>query len=135
MKAVVLDRITEAKDVALSEVPIPEARPGWVLVKVKAFGLNHSEKILRLNEIRADYIQKPVIPGIECVGEVADPSDSGLITGQKVWGVRSTAAMQNTLFCRKGLFSPLKVTSRGKRSARYLKPILQRGARSLSACA
>lgn len=84
MKAVVLDRITEAKDVALSEVPIPEARPGWVLVKVKAFGLNHSEKILRLNEIRADYIQKPVIPGIECVGEVADPSDSGLIVGQKV---------------------------------------------------
>lgn len=84
MKAVVLDRITEAKDVALSEVPISEARPGWVLVKVKAFGLNHSEKILRLNEIRADYIQKPVIPGIECVGEVADPSDSGLIVGQKV---------------------------------------------------
>lgn len=84
MKAVVLDKITEAKDVALSEVPIPEARPGWVLVKVKAFGLNHSEKLLRLNEIRADYIQKPVIPGIECVGEIADPSDSGLKTGQKV---------------------------------------------------
>lgn len=84
MKAVVLDSITEAKDVALSEVPIPEACPGWVLVRVRAFGLNHSEKLLRLNEIRADYIQKPVIPGIECVGEIADPSDSGLIVGQKV---------------------------------------------------
>ena len=84
MKAVVLDRITEAKDIILSEVPIPEARPGWVLVRVRAFGLNHSEKLLRLNEIRADYIQKPVIPGIECVGEIADPSDSGLALGQKV---------------------------------------------------
>lgn len=84
MKAVVLDRITEAKDIVLSEVPIPEPLPGWVLVKVRAFGLNHSEKLLRLNEIRADYIQKPVIPGIECVGEVADPSDSGLAVGQKV---------------------------------------------------
>ena len=84
MKAVVLDKITEAKDVALSEMPIPEVRTGWVLVKVKAFGLNHSEKLLRLNEIRADYIQKPVIPGIECVGEIADPSDSGLEIGQKV---------------------------------------------------
>ena len=84
MKAVVLDRITEAKDIVLSEVPIPEARPGWVLVRVRAFGLNHSEKILRLNEIRADYIQKPVIPGIECVGEIADPSDSGLEVGQKI---------------------------------------------------
>ncbi len=84
MKAVVLDKITEGKDIVLSEVPIPEVRPGWVLVKVKAFGLNHSEKLLRLNEIRADYIQKPVIPGIECVGEIVDPSDSGLAVGQKV---------------------------------------------------
>ena len=84
MKAVVLDKITEGKDIVLSDAPIPEVRPGWVLVKVRAFGLNHSEKLLRLNEIRADYIQKPVIPGIECVGEIADPSDSGLAVGQKV---------------------------------------------------
>ena len=84
MKAVVLDKITEGKDIVLSEVPVPEVRPGWVLIKVKAFGLNHSEKLLRLNEIRADYIQKPVIPGIECVGEVVDPSDTDLTAGQKV---------------------------------------------------
>ena len=84
MKAVILDNITEGKDIVLSEVPVPEVRPGWVLVKVKAFGLNHSEKLLRLNEIRADYIRKPVIPGIECVGEIADASDSDLAAGQKV---------------------------------------------------
>ena len=84
MKAVVLDRITEGKDIVISDAPIPAVRPSWVLVKVRALGLNHSEKLLRLNEIRADYIQKPVIPGIECVGEIADPSDSGLTIGQKV---------------------------------------------------
>ena len=84
MKAVVLDKTTEARDIILSECPIPEVRPGWVLVKVKAFGLNQSERILRLNEINASYIQKPIIPGIECVGEIADPSDSGLAVGQKV---------------------------------------------------
>lgn len=84
MKAVLLDRITEGKDIVLSEFPIPAVRPGWVLVKVRAFGLNHSEKLLRLNEIRANYIQKPIIPGIECVGEVADPSDSGFAVGQKI---------------------------------------------------
>lgn len=84
MKAVVLEKITEAKDIVLSDVPIPETRPGWVLVKIGAFGLNHSEQILRLNEIQADYIQKPVIPGIECVGEVVNPSDSGLAVGQKI---------------------------------------------------
>lgn len=84
MKAVVLDKITEGKDIVLSDVPIPEVHPGWVLIKVKAFGLNHSEKLLRLGEIRADYIQKPIIPGIECVGEIVDPSDSELAVGQKV---------------------------------------------------
>ena len=84
MKAIVLDKTTEAKDIILSECPIPDARPGWVLVKVKAFGLNQSERILRLNEINASYIHKPIIPGIECVGEIADPSDTGLTVGQKV---------------------------------------------------
>ena len=84
MKAVLLNGVTEAKDLVLSEVPIPEVRPGWVLVKVRAFGMNHSEQILRLSEICAEYIQKPIIPGIECAGEVADPSDSGLSKGQKV---------------------------------------------------
>ena len=84
MKAVVLNKSTESKDIILSEHPIPNVRPGWVLAKVKAFGLNHSEQILRLNEINAPYIQKPIIPGIECVGEIVDPSDSGLAVGQKV---------------------------------------------------
>ena len=84
MKAVVLDKVTEGKDIVLSDASIPEVRPGWVLIKVKAFGLNHSEKLLRLNEIRADYIQRPIIPGIECVGEIVAPSDSGLNVGQKI---------------------------------------------------
>lgn len=84
MKAVVIDRPTKGEDVKLTEVSVPEVKPGWVLVKVKAFGMNHSEQILREFEIENDYIKKPVIPGIECVGEVAEPSDSGLMPGQKV---------------------------------------------------
>ena len=84
MEAVVLTGPTPAEQVRLTRVPVPRARPGWVLVRVRAFGLNHSEQILRLSEIQADYIQKPIIPGIECVGEVADPSDSSFRPGQKV---------------------------------------------------
>ncbi len=84
MKAVVLTKPTKAEDVVLSDVEIPKVKPGWVLVKIKAFGLNHSEQILREFEIENDYIQKPVIPGIECVGEIVDASDSGLNVGQKV---------------------------------------------------
>lgn len=84
MKAVVLAKATQAENVELTSYPVPQIRPGWVLVKVKAFGMNHSEQILRLSEIQSDYIRKPVIPGIECVGEIADPSDSHFLKGQKV---------------------------------------------------
>nr|AFN84543.1 NADPH:quinone reductase [uncultured bacterium scaffold00090] len=84
MKAVILTAPTQAEQVTLTECPVPQVRPGWVLVKVHAFGMNHSEQILRLSEIRADYIQKPIIPGIECVGEIADASDSHFQNGQKV---------------------------------------------------
>ena len=84
MKAVLLKGITKAEQVTLSEIDIPEVRPEWVLVKVMAFGMNHSEKILRLHEIENEYIQKPIIPGIECVGEIVNPSDSHFKKGQKV---------------------------------------------------
>ena len=84
MKAVVLTKPAPAEQVRLPQCPTPQARPGWVLVRVKAFGLNHSEQLLRLSEIQEDYIPKPVIPGIECVGEVADASDSCFQNGQRV---------------------------------------------------
>lgn len=84
MKAVVLNGVTPARQVVLSEVEIPKVKQGWVLIKVRGFGMNHSEQILRLQEIEADHIRKPVIPGIECVGEIADASDSGFSVGQSV---------------------------------------------------
>lgn len=84
MKAILLSHRCSAQEMCVSETPIPESRPGWVLVKIHAAGLNHSETLLRMFEIENDYIQKPIIPGIECVGEVADPSDSHFIKGDKV---------------------------------------------------
>ena len=84
MKAVIIDKPTMAEEIVLSECEIPETKPGWVLVQIKAFGMNHSEQILRREEILEDYIQKPVIPGIECVGVIEDPSDSSFAKGQKV---------------------------------------------------
>ena len=84
MKAVIIDKVTPAANIRISEVEIPKIKPGWVLIKIEAFGLNHSEKILRLEEINESYIQKPVIPGIECVGIIENPSDSNFKKGQKV---------------------------------------------------
>ena len=84
MKAVLIDKKTPASDIEVTEVPIPKTRSGWVLIKVKAFGMNHSEQILRLEEIEESYIRKPVIPGIECVGEVVDPGDTRFLSGDRV---------------------------------------------------
>ena len=84
MKAIVLTGRCEAAEMKVSEIPIPQVRPGWVLVKIHAVGLNHSEALLRMFEIENDYIQKPIVPGIECVGEVEDPSDGELAKGDRV---------------------------------------------------
>ena len=84
MKAVVLTKPCKAKEMTVTEIPVPETRPGWVLIKVKAFGINHSEVLLRQFEVAQDYIRKPIVPGIECIGEVIDPSDSELTKGQRV---------------------------------------------------
>lgn len=84
MKAVVLDGTCDASELGVKEVPIPDVKPGWVLVKVKGFGINHSEIIIRRVEADAPYIKLPRIIGIECVGEIADPSDSEFEKGQRV---------------------------------------------------
>ena len=68
----------------LTEIPIPTVREGWVLVKIHAIGLNHSEALLRMFEIDNDYIRKPIVPGIECVGEVADSVSDRFAKGDKV---------------------------------------------------
>lgn len=84
MKAIVVDKCCKAEDLRVSEIPVPEIKPGWVLVKVHAAGLNHSEALLRLFEADNDYINTPIVPGIECVGEIANASDSQFQKGDKV---------------------------------------------------
>lgn len=84
MKAVVIDKCCKAEDLRVTEIPIPQVRQGWVLVRVHAAGMNHSEALLRMYEADEDYINTPIVPGIECVGEIADASDSDLKKGDKV---------------------------------------------------
>jgi NADPH:quinone reductase-like Zn-dependent oxidoreductase len=84
MKAVVLYKTCRPEELTISKVPIPEIKPGWVLIKVKAFGLNRSELMMREYEGNASYISLPRILGIECVGEIADGSDSRFRKGQRV---------------------------------------------------
>lgn len=45
MKAAVLTKPTAADEIVLTDVPVPAVKSGWALVKIHAFGLNHSEQI------------------------------------------------------------------------------------------
>jgi NADPH:quinone reductase len=67
----------------LEDRPIPAVRPGWVLVHVRAFGLNRAELITRSGG-SGDAVTFPRVIGIECAGEVVDASDSDLEVGQAV---------------------------------------------------
>lgn len=84
MKAVVISKTCKASDLRISEMPVPEVKSGWVLIRVKAFGINHSEVLLRQFEADLPYIHTPVIPGIECVGVIADSSDTRFKAGDRV---------------------------------------------------
>jgi NADPH:quinone reductase len=82
MRAVVLEKPCQADELAVMEVPIPEVNPGWVLVKIKAFGINRSEIFTRQGD--SPSVKLPRIIGIECAGEIEDPSDSSFQKGQRV---------------------------------------------------
>ncbi len=84
MKAVVLEKTCKPEDLNVSEVEMPEVKPDWVLVKVLGFGINRAEVILRDYEADEDYINLPVIPGIECVGEIVDASNTQFVKGDKI---------------------------------------------------
>lgn len=84
MKSVLLKKTCSADELTITEIPIPEVKPDWVLVKILGFGINRSEIILRDYEADEDYIKLPVIPGIECVGEVINPSNTNLKKGDKI---------------------------------------------------
>ena len=76
MKAVVLERACEANELKISEIEKPQVKENYVVVKIEAFGLNHSEEIFRKYEVDMDFFKKPIVPGIECVGTIEESLDS-----------------------------------------------------------
>jgi len=82
MKAYVISEPGGPGKLVLTNVDTPEVKPGWVLIKVRAFGLNRSEWFTRLGE--SPSVKFPRVLGIECVGEVADSLNPKFKKGQKV---------------------------------------------------
>lgn len=73
MKAVVIKKVGGPEQLVYQDVPTPKVKPGWSLVKVKGFGINHSEIFTRKG--LSPTVKFPRILGIECVGEIVQTTD------------------------------------------------------------
>ena len=82
MRAVVLDGPGPPEALAIRNVPVPEPAAGWVLIRVRAFGLNRSELHMRLG--LAQGVTFPRVPGIEAVGVVEQCPGGEFTPGQQV---------------------------------------------------
>lgn len=82
MKAAVLYQPGGPENFIVEERPVPEPQEGWVLIKVRAFGLNRSELMTRKG--LSPSVRFPRVLGIECVGEVENDPSGVLQHGQKV---------------------------------------------------
>lgn len=82
MRAIVIERPGGPEVLRLEERPVPKPAPGWVLIQVKAFGLNRSELFTRQGH--SPLVQFPRILGIEAVGAVAAAPSGEFRPGQTV---------------------------------------------------
>jgi NADPH:quinone reductase-like Zn-dependent oxidoreductase len=82
MRAIVLDAPGAPEALAIRNLPIPTPQPGWVLIRVKAFGLNRSELHTRLG--LAEGVTFPRVLGIEATGTVAACPGGEFAIGQRV---------------------------------------------------
>jgi len=82
MKAAVTTKAGGPEVIEIQEKPIPIIRQGWVLIKIKAFGLNRSELFTRRGD--SPNVKFPRIQGIECVGVVEEDPSGTYQRGQKV---------------------------------------------------
>ena len=82
MKAIRVHHAGGPEVLQIEELPRPLPRPGWVLIRVKAFGLNRSELYTRQGF--SPTVQFPRILGIECVGTVEEAPETDFVPGQTV---------------------------------------------------
>src|SRR5437868_7466597 len=82
MRAVVLDAPGPPQALTIRELPVPTPPAGWVLIEVKAFGLNRSE--LHTRQGLASGVTFPRVLGIEAAGIVAQCPGGEFPIGQPV---------------------------------------------------
>ena len=82
MKAAVIRRPGPPEVLTIEELPIPAPRSGWVLIRIKSFGLNRSELFTRQGH--SPNVKFPRVLGIEAVGVVEAAPETEFEPGQTV---------------------------------------------------
>jgi NADPH2:quinone reductase len=80
MRAIVLREFGSLDSLAIEQLPDPEPKAGWVVIQIKAFGINHAEMHMR----RGEWAEAARVSGIECVGLVEACPDGTFSRGAKV---------------------------------------------------
>src|SRR6202012_4395512 len=66
MKAIVVEEFGGPEKLLFKDVEKPKSKDGFVLIRIKAFGVNHAELHMR----KGEWPESMPIIGIECVGIV-----------------------------------------------------------------
>jgi len=82
MRAYVIHAAGGPGALQLETIPDPTPKEGWILIDIRAFGLNRSEWFTRRGS--SPTVKFPRVLGIECVGEVLDAGGTDLAPGMRV---------------------------------------------------
>ncbi len=98
MKAVVFDKVGGPEVLKIAEVPKPEVKPGTVLMKVRAAGINFADTLFR----QGQYMMQPQLPdtpGLEAAGEIeaVGAGVENLRPGQRVAALGSKMYAEDAL--------------------------------------
>src|SRR5215831_6711240 len=80
MRAIVIEKFGGPECLVYKDLPEPEPMAGQVVIKEKAFGINHAEMHMR----RGEWAEAAKVSGIECVGLVKSCPGGEFPVGAKV---------------------------------------------------
>ena len=80
MEAIVLEKFGGLDSLVIKDIPEPEPKAGYVVIEIKAFGINHAEIHMR----RGEWAEAAPVSGIECVGLVKSCPGGEFPVGAKV---------------------------------------------------
>lgn len=102
MKAAILQAPHETgkRSLIIGEVPIPQVKPGYVLLRVRACGVCRTDLHIVAGELPTQ--RSPLVPGHQIVGEIVDGATAELPLGTRV-GVSWVGGVDGTCpYCRRG---------------------------------